>query len=146
MTTVSDEDVFAAFPTVPIDHDNLEHYRGLLSQRLLVNRCSACGMWIYPHRPMCPRCWSWDVVPTEVSGEGSVFMFTLIHQERDPNAPTSEPTVVAAIELAEQEGLRYLSQIVNCPLDAIALDMPVRLVWVERNGRPAPAFEPTGRS
>ena len=146
MTSVSDDDVFAAYPTVPIDVDNLEHYRGLLSRKLLVNRCSACGTWIYPHRPMCPRCWSWDVVPTEVSGDGSVFMFTLIQQERDPSAPMTGPTVVAAVELAEQDGLRYLSQIVNCPPDAIELDMPVRLVWIEQAGRPAPAFEPTGGS
>jgi uncharacterized OB-fold protein len=145
VTTVSDDDVFAAYPDVPIDVDNLEHYRGLLSRRLLVNRCAACGAWIYPHRPMCPRCWSWDVAPTPVSGDGSVFMFTVIQQERDPRAQHGEPTVVAAIELAEQAGLRYLSRIVNCPLDALELDMPVRLVWIEDNGRPAPAFEPVAR-
>jgi uncharacterized OB-fold protein len=91
---------------------------------------------------MCPRCWSWDVAPTPVSGDGSVFMFTVIQQERDPSRQGAEPTVVAAVELAEQVGLRYLSRIVNCPLDALALDMPVRLVWIDDHGRPAPAFEP----
>jgi uncharacterized OB-fold protein len=162
VTVVSDDDVFAAYPDVPIDVDNLEHYRGLLSCRLLVNRCAACGTWIYPHRPMCPRCWSWDVAPTPVSGDGTVFMFTVIQQERDPSKPNpskpdpskpdpskpdpskegAAPTVVAAVELVEQVGLRYLSRIVNCPLDALELDMPVRLVWIDDHGRPAPAFEP----
>jgi hypothetical protein len=52
---------------------------------------------------------------------------------------------VAAVELAEQVGLRYLGRIVHCPLDALALDMPVRLVWIEDHGRPAPAFEPVTR-
>jgi uncharacterized OB-fold protein len=142
VTDVRDDDVFAAYPDVPIDVDNLEHYRGLLSRQLLVNRCAACGTWIYPHRPMCPQCWSWDVAPTPVSGDGFVFMFTVIQQERDPSKQGDEPTVVAAVELAEQTGLRYLSRIVNCPHDAVTLDMPVRLVWIENNGRPAPAFEP----
>ncbi len=145
MTDVTDEEVFAAFAGVPIDRDNVEHYRGLLARRLLVNRCDACGHWIYPHRPMCPECLSSDVTPTEVSGEGFVFMFTLIHQERDPSeAHLAEPVVVAAVELAEQRGLRYLAQVVHSPVDAIAHDMPVRLVWAERDGYPAPAFEPAG--
>jgi uncharacterized OB-fold protein len=142
VTTVRDDDVFAAYPDVPIDVDNIEHYRGLLSRQLLVNRCAQCATWIYPHRPMCPRCWSWDVTPTPVSGNGSVFMYTVIQQERDPGAQGGAPTVVAAIELAEQTGLRYLSRIVDCPLDALELDLPVRLVWIDDHGRPAPAFEP----
>ena len=144
MTDATDEEVFAAFGGVPIDRDSVEHYRGLLARRLLVNRCDACGHWIYPHRPMCPECLSWDVTPTEVSGEGFVFMFTLIHQQRDPGeAHLAEPVVVAAVELVEQRGLRYLAPVVHCPVDAIAHDMPVRLVWTERDGYPAPAFEPT---
>src|ERR1700756_4366100 len=81
---ISDEAVFAAFPGVLVDRDNVAHYRGLLQGKLLINRCAACSYWIYPHRPLCPHCLSWDIRPTEVSGNGQVFMFTLIHQERDP--------------------------------------------------------------
>ena len=140
--TATDEEVLAAFPRVFIDRDNIEHYRGMMDRRLLVNRCSNCGYWIYPHRPLCPECLSWDVVPTEVSGEGRVFMFTLVHQERNPTDQPSSPLPLAAVELVERPGLRYLSTIVNCPIDEITDDMPVRLVWTERDGHPAPAFEP----
>jgi uncharacterized OB-fold protein len=69
-------------------------------------------------------------------------MFTLIHQERDPAAGLKEPIVVAAIELAEQQGLRYLSRVVNCPSSEIALDMPVQLNWLESKGSMSPVFEP----
>lgn len=142
---LSDREVFEAFPDTQISRDNIEHYRGLAEQRLLINRCQACGQWIYPHRPMCPECWSWDVVATEVSGEGRVFTFTLLQQLRDPDAFIAEPVVAAAVELKEQPGLRYLARIVGCPQDQIALDMPVRLTWIEEKGRPWPAFEPAGR-
>ena len=139
---ISDADVFAAFPGVLINRDNVEHYRGLVGGKLLINKCNACGYWIYPHRPLCPRCLSWDVAATEVSGKGRVFMFTLIHQERDPNDRKNEPTAVLAVELAEQKGLRYLANIANFPADKVTLDMPVRLTWIERDGRKMPAFEP----
>lgn len=140
--SLTDEAVFDALPGVPINRDNIEHYRGLLERRLLINRCTECGYWVYPHRPLCPQCLSWNVIATEVSGRGRVFMFTLIHQERDPHGQLKAPLTVAAVELDEQPGLRYLSTIVNCPSESVALDMPVRLVWVDRSGLKWPAFEP----
>lgn len=139
---LTDEEVFAAFPGVMIDRDNVEHYRGLAAGRLLINRCQACGWWIYPHRPLCPKCLSWEVEPTEVSGAGKVFMFTQIHQQRDPNGFLAEPIVAAAVELAEQPGLRYLARIVGCPRDQVVPDLPVRLTWLEGEGPPTPVFTP----
>jgi uncharacterized protein len=145
MTDVAVEEVLAAYPGILIDRDNIEHYRGLMARKLVINRCSSCGYWIYPHRPICPQCLSWDVKATEVTGDGKVFMFTFIHQERDPNDRIREPLCLAAVELAERPGLRYLSTIVNCPADDIKYDMPVRLTWVNRDGRDWPAFEPADR-
>ena len=139
---LSDDAVFDAFPGVLIDRDNIAHYRGLLEGRLLINRCESCGHWIYPHRPLCPKCLSWDVKAAEVSGNGTLFMFTLIHQERNPNERVFEPVVAAAVELAEQHGLRYLARVVNCSRAQIKLDMPMRLTWIERGGLKWPAFEP----
>lgn len=139
----SDVEVFDHFHDVHIDHDNIEHYRGLMQRRLLINRCSDCGRWIYPHRPMCPDCLSWNVAPTEVSGRGKLYMYTLLQQSRDPDQPLAEPMQVAAIELTEQAGLRYLSQVVECPLEALRHDMAVELTWVEHRGRPWPAFRPS---
>ncbi|TAK99497.1 MAG: hypothetical protein EPO08_16230 [Rhodospirillaceae bacterium] len=139
---LSDHDVFALFPNVMIDRDNIAHYRALAAGHLAINRCGDCGYWVYPHRPMCPECLSWNVTPTEVSGQGRVFMFTLIHQLRDPHSNIMEPVVVAAIELVEQAGLRYLSRIVNCPLEEITLDMPVSLTWIPEGAPRSPAFEP----
>lgn len=139
----SDEAVFAAFPGVLVDRDNIAHYRGLLAGKLLINRCTACGYWVYPHRPLCPKCLSWEVRPTEVSGRGRVFLFTVIHQEREPGDRLREPIVAAAIELAEQSELRYLARIVNCPGGAVELDMAVQLTWIARVGLVnMPAFEP----
>jgi uncharacterized OB-fold protein len=145
---VNDDVVFAAFPNVLIDRDNMAHYRGLLAGKLLINRCAACGYWVYPHRPLCPRCLSWDVRASEVSGRGTVFMFTLIHQLREPGGRLREPLVAAAVQLGEQPGLRYLSRIVNCAGALVVPDMPVRLTWIENDGPAAqasvrvPAFEP----
>lgn len=134
--------VFELYPDIQITRDNIEHYRALAQGRLTINRCHDCHYWIYPHRPICPECWSWNVRPEEVSGEGRVFMFTLLYQLRDPQSTVHEPVSVAAVELAEQRGLRYLSRIVRCAPDEIRHDMPVQLTWFEADDILWPAFAP----
>jgi uncharacterized OB-fold protein len=140
---LSDFDVFDAYPDEMIDHDNIDHYRAMAGRRLVIRHCADCGYWIYPHRPVCPACLSWDVPFEEVSGQGRIFMETRLHQLRDPKAQIYEPLVAAAVELEERPGLRYLARIVNCPLDRIELDMPVTLTWIEEDGITWPAFEPS---
>lgn len=141
---MTDQELLDRFPGVLIDAENRAYYEGLLDRRLLIKRCSGCGYWIHPqHRPICPRCWSDAPVPTEVSGRGSVYMVTLLHQGRTiPGVDYSVPHPVAAVELAEQEGLRYLATIVDCPLDRIEIGMPVELTWTECAGVPCVAFRP----
>lgn len=139
---IDDFTVFELYPDIQITHDNVEHYRALAEKQLVINRCQDCGYWIYPHRPLCPECWSWNVKPEEISGLGTVFMFTLLYQLRDPQSMIHEPVNVAAVELAEQKGLRYLARIVNCDPQDITHDMPVRLTWIEQGNLEWPAFEP----
>src|SRR5262245_33815074 len=107
--TFTDEEVLKRFPRDLIDRDNVDYYRGLLQKKLLINRCQDCRYWIYPHRPICPECWSFNVKVEEVSGKGKVWMYTLLHQGQPiPGADYSKPHLIAGVELPEREGLRYL--------------------------------------
>jgi len=141
--TLSFTDLMRIFPGYLIDYDNEAHYRGMAERRLVLNRCTECGYWIYPISPLCPKCWCDVLEPAEVSGRGVVHIFTLLrHGSPIPGVDFSTPHPIAGIELVEQAGLRYLAPIVNCPNDEIRLDMPVELTWIERAGAPAPAFQP----
>ncbi len=142
---ITDAEVFERYPELRITRDNIEHFRGLLNHQLLINQCQNCGYWIYPHRPMCPECWSTNVRPTEVSGQGRVFMFSLLHHGGVDGAlgyGFEYPHLTAAIELKEQTGLRYHAPIVNCEYADVSHDMPVELTWVDGGGYPVAAFQP----
>ena len=110
--------------------------------RLVINRCGDCGYWIYPHRPICPECLSWNVKPEEVSG-----LRHGLHVHPAPPAARSashimEPVPVAAVELVEQKGLRYL--VADRQLRA-RRDRPrhAGAADLARDGEPSwPAFEP----
>jgi hypothetical protein len=141
MTTASDKELLARFPDTLIDHDNKDFYRGWIDHRLMMNRCGSCGIWHHPPRPVCPECWSRDVTPTEVSGQGIVHLLIWLHQGPPvPGVDYSKPHPVATVDLAE--GIRFTSTIVNCPTEEMRIEMPVRLCWIERYGVPYPAFEP----
>ena len=77
---VTDEELVRLFPGHPLTHDNKAAYRGRLNRLLLVNRCATCGRWHEPPKPVCPACWSTDVVPTPVAGIGTIFMVIFLHQ------------------------------------------------------------------
>lgn len=143
-TDLTDAELVERFAYIGVDRDHRDFYRGWLARELRMNRCTDCGTWHHPPRPMCPTCWSWNVVATPVSGRGRVHLLMRLHQ--GPPAPgvdyTKAPYPVVTVELEEQPALRFTSTVVNCPPEQVAIDMPVQLTWIERHGAPFPVFEP----
>jgi uncharacterized OB-fold protein len=52
------------------------------------------------------------------------------------------PYVLAVVELEEQPRLRLLTNIVGCPVERVAVDMPVEVEFVERGDAFVPVFHP----
>lgn len=137
----SDESLFEHFGQFGLDHDNKGLYRGYFDRQLRLNRCTQCGRWQNPPLPMCPACWSTEVVATAVSGRGTIYLLTFMHQ----GPPTegvdySTPYAVGAVELEEQVGLRFTSSIVGSAGSVPTIGAPVELAWIERGGAPFPIF------
>lgn len=141
---ITDDAVLDAYPHEPIDHDTKHYYRGLLEGRLLINRCPACSRWHLPPSASCPDCWSEVVVPTAVSGRGTVYFPVLLHQGPPADGVDySSPYPIVTVELEEQEGLRVTAPLVHGTLEDARVGLPVSLTWIERGGSPFPAFEPS---
>ena len=131
--------VFEAYPRIRLDQVNIAYYAGLLERRLLAGHCGDCGTWHTPLRSRCPACWSSAVAPRQVSGRGRVHVLTLLHQG-PPGVPYSPPWPLAAVELAEQPGLRIAATLVDTPPERQQVGQAVELTWIERDGAPWPAF------
>jgi len=142
---LSDAELVERFGAVAVDRDNAAFYRGWLDHELRMTRCADCGRWQHPPRPMCPACWSWNMVPTPVSGRGTVHLLIRLHQGPPMQGVdyAASPYPVVAVELVEQPALRLTSTVVHCDPADVAIGMPVQLTWVDRDGVPFPAFEPT---
>ncbi|BBU23689.1 hypothetical protein I553_7017 [Mycobacterium xenopi 4042] len=80
-----------------------------------------------------------------MSGRGTVLTYTVNFHPYNPAVPT--PYVIAIVELAEQQGLRLATNIVDCEPDSVACGMPVE-VQFEQQGTGAdavfvPVFAPS---
>lgn len=101
--------------------------------RLLLKRCRACSKIHYYPRPLCPFCMSADTEWQEASGAATIYSWSVERR-------ASPPYAIAFVTLAE--GPTLLTAIVNCDLDAIAVDQKVRLAFELRDERPVPVFRP----
>jgi uncharacterized OB-fold protein len=123
-----------------IDKDNKAFWTGGEQGELRIYRCQACRYYVHPPVRFCPKCESRDVEPEAVSGRGSVTSFTVNHQPWVPGLP--ERFVLALVSIAEQDDVRLVSNIVNCPPDSVTMGMPVKVLFEQHEDLWVPFFEP----
>jgi uncharacterized protein len=111
--------------------DELSHayWDAARHRQLVIQRCGACGRWVHYPKAACPKCGSADLRPTPVSGRGLVYTFTVSHYLGAPGFEKEMPYVVVLVELEEQEGLRVVGNLRDCPRDQVRVGMPVEVLF-----------------
>jgi len=110
---------------------------------LVVPKCTACGRTFWHPRPRCPHCGSERVEWIRASGKGTVHTFTVVRQSGDPYFKTKVPYAVAMIDV--DEGVRIMTNIVDTPLDTLAIGMRVEVLFEDAGGGIAiPLFRSEG--
>lgn len=120
--------------------ENRHFWTGGANGELLILRCRACGRWVHPPAASCPECGGGGPVPEATSGKGTVFTFTVNRHPYNPAVPL--PYVIAIVELPEQEGLRFTTNIVNTDPEDVTIGMPVRVLFEQYDEIYVPVFEP----
>ena len=95
-------------------------------RKLEILRCQVCKTWVHYPKPSCWNCSSGDLKPEEVSGRGTVYSYTVTHQ--DVPGYTA-PFAVVIVELEEQAGLRMVSNVVDVPPEDVRIGMPVQVTF-----------------
>jgi uncharacterized OB-fold protein len=121
--------------------ENEHYWKGGASGALRFLRCAACRTYVHPPAPLCPSCLSRDLAPEAVSGRARLLTWTVNHH---PWIPGFEPPyVIAIVEVEEQRGLRVTTNLVNCTPEELRMDLPVKVLFEERDdGVFLPLFEP----
>lgn len=107
--------------------DEEPFWRSGADGKLWMQRCNSCRRWQHPPNPVCFACLSRDVAFETVSGDGTVYSFTINHHPWLPHL--TDPYALIVVELAEQPGLRFVSRLVDTPINDVTVGMAVRVVF-----------------
>ena len=127
---------------IRLDRDNTAFWTGGAQGKLNIVRCADCGQFTHPPREICRHCQSENVAPFAVAGTGAVDTYTINHQAWAKDMEV--PFVIARVRLDDAPGVYLTTNIVNCPVDAVDIDDPVRVVFEEQDGIWYPLFEKAG--
>src|SRR5579875_771062 len=100
------------------------YWQGLRRHEVWMQRCAACGRYIFYPRSNCPFCLSDRRDWRQITAEGTLYTFTIARRPTAPAFADETPQKIAVVEL--DEGPRLTTTLVNVAPEAIRIGMRVR--------------------
>jgi len=115
-------------------------WEAVKQKRLVFQRCTQCGEFLHPPRPMCYKCHSYDLEWVESTGKGKIYSWVVFTREVNPLYRA--PFEVVVVEM-EEKGVRFVSNMAEGKPEDLYFGMPVEVVFVDVNDKwPLPMFRP----
>lgn len=128
-------------PLPVINGDTAPYWAYCHKHQLRMQQCRQCGNIRFPISIVCPKCHSLEFDWTRLSGKGKVYSFCVYRQAYHPAYVDDIPYAVAIIQL--EEGPRMESNIIDCKMEDIHIDMPVVVFFDDVTDEIAlPKFKP----
>lgn len=112
-------------------HISAPYWDGLRAHEVRIQRCDQ-GHWFFFPRMHCPECGSRHVEWHRVSGEGTLYTYTVARIPTLPEFTDEMPQLLAVVEL--DEGARINTTIVGVAPEALRVGERVRPVFDDRPG------------
>lgn len=110
-------------------------------ERFVIQRCKACGAFIFYPRPVCPECFGVELDWTQASGEGEVVSYSVVYQAPFLSYANDAPYILAVVRL--KEGPQMMANVLDCPKESMKVGLKVRVCFEERaGGFKIPQFTP----
>src|SRR5229473_496015 len=114
-------------PLPVVTEENRPFWEGCQQGKLLLQNCTKCQRCQFYPRLYCMQCGSNSLRWIEASGNGVVYSYTIIHQNKSPEFVHDTPYNVAIVQL--EEGPRMLSNIVEIEPGELQVDLPVTVAF-----------------
>jgi uncharacterized protein len=125
----------------PVGEASVPFWDATRERRLVLPWSTATGGAMWFPRGVDPAAPGQPIEWREASGDAVVYAASVHHKPGPGRDPEDGPYVVALVDLPE--GVRMMTNIVDCPPGDVVVGMPVRLVWQPlSDGRHLPQFTP----
>ena len=105
------------------------YWEGCGRGELILQRCHDCQTVQHRPRAVCATCLSGEIDHFAASGKGSVYTYTVTHQNGIPPFRDALPYVLAYVDL--EEGPRLMTNIVGCEPSEVEIGMHVVVDFAE---------------
>jgi len=102
-------------------------WNGLNQKKILIQQCDDCGGWSFYPRRHCTHCWSNQVTFKEVTGNATLYTYTISRIPTLPEFSDEMPQMLAVVEL--QEGVHMNTVLVGLTEDEIKVGMKLKPVF-----------------
>jgi uncharacterized OB-fold protein len=126
------------------DQASAFYWAGAARGQLLVQRCTSCRSFQYPPTVVCEHCQSRELTVEQVSGRGTLYARTVLHQAFLPEFAEEVPFTLALVDLDDAPGARLLTNLVQADPHTVAAGDPVEVVFESHEGFTLPQFRPVG--
>ncbi len=116
-----------AKPLPRVDEESKGFWEACERGELYVQRCGDCDTLRFYPRALCPECLSSQTEWLRCAGTGSVYTFTVVHQNQAGGFRDALPYVLAYVEL--DEGPRLLTNIEGCAPEEVRIGMRVEVLF-----------------
>ena len=109
--------------------DTQDFWDATKDEQLTYQQCNLCDEIVFTPRARCTSCGSDDLARKISKGEGTVYTYSVIRQNRKPAFADLGAYALAYIDL--DEGFRMLSNVVGVenPLDDVRVGQRVRVIF-----------------
>src|ERR1700677_4965037 len=123
----------AAKKPVPVADDlTSPFWEAAKEHRLVVQRCGSCGYYNHPPRPYCDACNAQEMRFEPVSGRGTIYSFTVMHQRDVAGFEEEAPFINVVVELAEQPRLLMVSNRASSERAKVKIGAAVEVYFEDR--------------
>jgi uncharacterized OB-fold protein len=128
-------------PLPEVTEDTAPFWEATRERTMKLQRCDRCGrFWYYPG-PVCPFCGSIEFTWTPVSGEGTIYSFSLLERAKGNPFEGDVPIAIILVRLAE--GPVMMSNLIDYAPEDLAIDRAVVVDYeVVNDSITLPVFRP----
>jgi uncharacterized protein len=132
-------------PTVFPDPLTDFFFAGAKAGQLRIQRCQDCGMYVHLPRPVCRRCLSFNLADEQVSGDATLYSWSVATKPFHPFFVDRVPYIFATVELVEQPKLHLVTNLIGVKPDAVKIGMALRVDFEALSeDLTVPMFRPAG--
>ena len=126
--SIEDIRATAALRILPAPDNASRHFwQSAADGQLVVQRCTDCGRYQFYPRAPCTHC-TGEAEWVAAAGRGTLRTFTVIRQNRSEAFADLSPYAVGIVEL--EEGVRMMSNIIDCDVEQLHVDMELEVVLI----------------